>query len=218
MIDSILLDMDGVLLDSSETHTQCYRETFESFGLSYQFEYHDFAGRSTIDVMTEVSENLRLDADLAVSMTEFKQQKVREKFLEMENVPLFPFVALDLEKLSKKFKLALCTSASKDTVQTFLKSGIDSEMFTSIVTSKDVKQSKPNPEIYSKAMREMESRPENCLVVEDSESGIIAGVRSGAEVCCVNTRTKYELISKKLGINIMYQPTFHDFVNSMLSK
>jgi beta-phosphoglucomutase len=218
VIDSILLDMDGVLLDSSETHTQSYRETFESFGLDYQFEYHDFAGRSTIDVMTEVSENLRLDPDLAVSMTEFKQQKVREKLLEMENVPLFPFVALDLVKLSNDFKLALCTSASKETVQTFLKSGIDGEIFTSIVTSKDVKHSKPNPEIYSKAMREMESRPENCLIVEDSESGIIAGIRSGAKVCCINTRTKYELISKKLGIKIMYQPTFHDFVNSMLSK
>ncbi len=218
MIDSILLDMDGVLLDSSETHAQSYRETFESFGLSYQFEYHDFAGRSTKDVMTEVAENLRLGTALALRMTEFKQRKVREKFLEMENVPLFPFVALDLMKLSENFKLALCTSASNETVQTFFKSGIDRETFTSIVTSMDVKHSKPNPEIYKKAMLELESRPENCLIVEDSESGVIAGVRSGAKVCCINTRTKHELISNKLGIKIMYEATFHDFVSTMLSK
>ena len=218
MIDSILLDMDGVLLDSSETHTQSYRETFDSFGLSYQFEYHDFAGRSTMDVMTEVSAKLSLDAAFAVSMAELKQRKAREKFLEMEKAPLFPFVALDLVMLSKNFKLALCTSASNETVRTFFNSGVDREVFTSIVTSKDVKQGKPNPEIYCKAMLEMESQPENCIIVEDSESGIVAGVRSGAKVCCINTPTKHKLISNKLGIKLMYQPTFHDFVLTMLSK
>lgn len=58
-------------------------------------------------------------------------------------------------------------------------------LFDHLVFAKDVKRSKPYPDIFLKACSDLNALPENCLILEDSEAGIEAAYRAGIPVICV---------------------------------
>jgi beta-phosphoglucomutase len=188
MFKYILFDMDGVLLDSALIHENSYLETFSHFDIKPSFCYEEIAGRTTIEVMTEISTQCSLDSIYIQELVKKKQMLVQEKFNQLGNAPLFPGTKSSLELVSKKYKLALCTSASRLTVQAFFRSGIPEHLFECILSAENVLKGKPDPEIYLHAMCLLGADPTECVIVEDSISGILAGIASGAKVLHVGKR------------------------------
>ena len=183
MIKALLFDMDGVLLDSSPIHEQAYRATFVAFNLKIEFNYPRNAGKSTINVMSEIASNYPSQNLNPLELTKYKQELVLDLFKDLEVIPLFPEVRNVLIELSSYYSLALCTSASIGTVDAFFKSGVRKELFSEIVTSEQVSKSKPEPDIYLLAMKKLGVMAHECLVIEDSLAGLISGIASGAKVC-----------------------------------
>ncbi|EGU65239.1 HAD hydrolase, family IA, variant 3 domain protein [Streptococcus parasanguinis SK236] len=81
--------------------------------------------------------------------------------------------------------IALATSSIESRARMILDSNGILSLFDHLVFAKDVKRSKPYPDIFLKACSDLNVLPENCLVLEDSEAGIEAAYRAGIPVICI---------------------------------
>ena len=81
--------------------------------------------------------------------------------------------------------IALATSSVESRARMILDSNGILSLFDHLVFAKDVKRSKPYPDIFLKACSDLNVLPENCLVLEDSEAGIAAAYRAGIPVICI---------------------------------
>lgn len=193
MVQALLFDMDGVLLDSTQIHTIAFSQAFEEQGIEIPFNYSDFSGRSTEDVMNSIISKYGLPKVLFPNLVKSKREFARSLFLKSEDSLLYPRVKEGLEELSKKYTLALCTSGSKTSTEVLFKAGVKNHLFDCVFTAESVKNSKPNPEIYLLAMEKMGLEPNECIVIEDSLAGIAAGLEAGADVVQIGTEKTIDL-------------------------
>src|SRR5690606_1643063 len=87
-----------------------------------------------------------------------------------------------LNKLKKHYKLCLCSNSKRKTVEVFLSKSDTASFFDFYLSNEDVSKSKPDPEIYNKAIKMLNLSPQQCLIVEDNFNGIKAAKASGAYV------------------------------------
>jgi beta-phosphoglucomutase-like phosphatase (HAD superfamily) len=217
MIKALLFDMDGTLLDSSQIHERAYAEALQQMGLDVTFDYSSFAGRSTKDVMNELGRELGLTPEIVSDLVRTKQSFSSKYFRDCESIPLYSGVLDGLEKLYPLYRLALCTSASKGTVNRFFESGVERRIFECVITSEEVSRAKPHPEIYLKALDLLALKPLDAMVVEDSEAGIISGLDSGAHVACITYGESTNRF-KRVDVNsILWFENFYSFVRDRIA-
>ena len=87
-----------------------------------------------------------------------------------------------LESLKNQYHIALVTTASKKNAEEILEYFNKKDIFEICLYAENVKNKKPNPEGFIKAMNYFNIKPENTLIFEDSDVGIEAGIRSGSKV------------------------------------
>lgn len=195
MIDSIIFDMDGVLWDSFHAHKSAYESIFSKYNVKFP-GYEIFAGMKTKEVFEQqfpVNILNEIGADKLA-----KEKTFLASELLMSSVIVSEKTIVAIEKLSNRFKLALASSSSARNVDIFFsKSGLR-PFFKSILTGDHVKKSKPDPEIYLNSALSLGSLPCNCVVVEDSISGINAGQNAGMKVIAIHgTHSKDILLQLK---------------------
>jgi len=205
--------MDGVLLDSSKIHYAAYLHAFKKFNINIDFEYEIFAGRSTKETVNQILHQYNINNSLESEIVMEKQAYVLDIFSKFKSPPLFPGVEDGIKYLNTKYELALCTSASMGTVNFFFKGGVDVSWFKLVLTSSDVKYSKPSPDIYLQAMKRLSADPLNTFIVEDSCSGLQAGLRTEANVLHIGKYGVPKCISKTDSNRIK---TFKDFYELLL--
>jgi beta-phosphoglucomutase len=92
-----------------------------------------------------------------------------------------------VNKLKREgYLLAVCSNAVRESVEMMLRGSGIFELFDYIASNEDVKNPKPDPEIYLNAFERMKLKPEECVIVEDAGHGVEAARRSGAHVCQVS--------------------------------
>ena len=102
-------------------------------------------------------------------------------------IPLKPGAAEFVEELKRRnIKLGICSSNSRELIQTVLKAHGMENSFDCITTCCDVPKSKPEPDVYLKTAQILSVEPADCLVFEDVPMGILAGKRAGMQVCAVD--------------------------------
>jgi beta-phosphoglucomutase len=178
----VVFDMDGVLIASTNCHRQAFVEILGPLGIT-DFSYFRFAGWRTPDVFRTVfsQAGLKMSEERIADFSGKKSARSRE-LMEQES-QLFQESAPVISKLAASYPLALASSGSRGSVQTFLeKSGLRSA-FRVVVTGDDVTHAKPNPEIFARAIRGLDLAPAHCVVVEDAEAGIQAACAAGAIAC-----------------------------------
>lgn len=105
-----------------------------------------------------------------------------------------------INKLSEKYTLALATSAQEEKFK-FESQYFDINKFKVVITGKDVKKGKPNPEIYSLAIEKLNIKSNECIVIEDALKGVISAKNAGIKCIAVETSfSKNEL--KKAGADL----------------
>ncbi len=103
-----------------------------------------------------------------------------KEYMSENKIPMKKGVRSLLEKMKKaEIPMGLVTSSYLNTVKRYLDQGEITEYFDQITTGDEVEESKPNPEIYLLAAKKMETSPSNCIVLEDSYNGLIAGKKAG---------------------------------------
>lgn len=200
MIKAILFDLDGTLIDSTKklhfnALNLALREESPKYVITPE-EENNFDALSTKQKLKLLTEIKGLPENLHVKISERKQD-ITKGLLQLTNLGYF-VKRKWLQKLKDKgFKLGLCTNSVPETTNIILeKMGVKEGIFDIILTNADVKNPKPNPEIYIKAQNLLGLQPLECLVVEDSLPGIKSGLDSGSHVINVkNSKSLYHSLS-----------------------
>lgn len=183
MKKSIIFDMDGVILDSEPLHCQAWRETYREIGIEITPEYYfaKICGQhgkvSTSIVLNEF--NINADPE---ELIEKKERLFCEKVKNSNTAP-FPSVVKLIEKLRKfNYPLGLASSTSFIGVDAILNKVGVKEHFSAIHAGEAVDRGKPHPDIYLKTAKMLHAEPEDCIVIEDSPSGVLSAKKAGMKV------------------------------------
>ena len=184
-MEAVIFDLDGLLADTEIISLKVYQELLEDFGIPFTEETYsrEYSGHRE-------EENVQRFLDTYDLPWNFDQ--TLEKVYELEAQILDKGV--NLKKGAKNLlaflqregiPIALATSSVESRARMILDSNGILSLFDHLVFAKDVKRSKPYPDIFLKACSDLNVLPENCLVLEDSEAGIAAAYRAGIPVICI---------------------------------
>ena len=184
-METVIFDLDGLLADTEIISLKVYQELLRDFGIPFTEETYsrDYSGHRE-------EENVQRFLDTYDLPWNFDQ--TLEKVYELEARILDKGV--NLKKGAKNLLaflqregilIALATSSVESRARIILDSNGILSLFDHLVFAKDVKRSKPYPDIFLKACSDLNVLPENCLVLEDSEAGIAAAYRAGIPVICI---------------------------------
>lgn len=204
MIKLVIFDLDGVLVDAKGIH---YIALNSALGNEYSINWNDHL--TTYDGL-KTEEKLQILSDLKGLPRENhnkiwkKKQAITAELLK-SLTPNWPIIET-IEKLKQEnYRVGCCSNSIRTSVFTMLSKLNLIEYMDFILSNEDVRNSKPHPEIYWKAMSMMRCLPEETLIIEDSPHGLLAANRSNANVMRVKSPkdVTYENISKFLKNNNM---------------
>lgn len=187
-IKAVIFDMDGVLIDAKDWHYEALNKSLAIFGLTISRHEHlvTFDGLSTGQKLSMLSKTYVLPESLHSFINDMKQQYTMDITHQLCK-PVFHH-QFALSKLREEgYKLAVASNSIRNTVKVMMEKSALIGYLDFYLSNQDVKNGKPDPEIYSLAISRLGLKPEQCVVVEDNEIGIRAARASGAHVLRVDT-------------------------------
>jgi HAD superfamily hydrolase (TIGR01509 family) len=180
MIEAVIFDMDGVLLDSEPLHQEATRRMLAGFGVAVEpgeVEDEAFVGLTDAEIFQVLRARHRLAPDVAELSRCFAATTgalVREHGTPLPGVPQ---VLQALRAAGNR--LAVASSSSPELIATTLATlGID-RLFDQVVSGLDVGRGKPSPDVFLETAKRLGVAPAACLVIEDSRNGILAAAAAG---------------------------------------
>ncbi|SEP64474.1 HAD family hydrolase [Flavobacterium urocaniciphilum] len=188
MLQTVIFDMDGVIVDTEPVHHYAYYEHFKLLGIEVSPEmFATFTGNSTKNVFQKIKDHFGVEEEVEVLVNK-KRSIFNDAFDTKEDLFLLEGVEDLIKNLHQNgIQLILASSASKVTIDRVFKRFNLHQYFSHIVSGEDFPQSKPNPAIFNEAVRLSTSPKENCIIIEDSTNGIKAA--HAAEVFCVGYKS-----------------------------
>ncbi len=178
-IKALIFDLDGTLADTMPVHYKACEIVCAKYGFEFPIDlFYQMAGVPTIEVFRILIERLGLDLD-------YKQigQEKEEAFLqligEIKPIDLVYQIALDNKGIRP---MAIGSGGQPQSVTDTLEAIGMSTFFDAIVNCADVKNVKPAPDTFLLAAEKMNVKPEDCLVFEDGDPGILAAKAAGMAV------------------------------------
>ncbi len=186
-IRAVLFDMDGVIVDSEPQHIQAFQKTLASHGHTLDHENYQtyFAGKTD---QKGLEDFLQTHTD-STPIEDLLAEKTGH-FLDIAENDITPYAGIIdvIQGLRKKgIKLALVTGSVRQEVEVILSALNIRDAFDVIITADDVRTGKPDPEGYTKAVAAIGYDPEQCVIIEDSPSGVNAAVAAGIRCIAITT-------------------------------
>lgn len=189
-VRALFLDMDGLMAMTEDLHMEAFEELmrrrgFEGFRLSEEEQAY-FVGRDTAEDCRYLKERYGLEGDLEEIFEE--RQRIYFELVRRRGVPPNDGLEEIFEKAKRKgIKMIVTTNSPDHDVKIILESmfremgmGVSPwEFFDGFSTVSKVARSKPEPDVYLLAIEMAGVDPRHCLVLEDSESGVLSARRAG---------------------------------------
>lgn len=184
MIQTVIFDMDGVIVDTEPVHHFAYYQHFNELNIEVSDAlYRSFTGNSTRNIFQKLKAHYNL-TDEVEQLILRKRELFNEAFDFKEDLYLIDGVEALIKDLhSNGMQLIVASSASKVTIDRVFTRFNLHQYFTHIVSGEDFPKSKPHPAIFQHAASLSKAPKENCIVIEDSANGIQAAVAAG--IFCV---------------------------------
>jgi len=199
MIKLVLFDLDGVLIDAKKIHYDALNEALgEEYAISESEHMNIYDGRKTKEKLHMLTERKGLPVSRHSEIYDSKQRITIEKISQLKPIPEIVELFKELEK--RGYSIGVCSNSIRRTVLTAIAKTELMEYCSIIISNEDVKNSKPHPEMYWKAMSMMGVLPENTLIVEDSPPGLLAAQRSRANY--VRVDNPYDVTREKILSNL----------------
>ncbi len=182
-IKAIIFDMDGVLIEAKDWHYESLNKALNLFGMEISRYDHlvTYDGLPTKNKLEMLSAEQGLPVGLHDFINKIKQQYTMQ-IVYSKCKPTF-YHEYALSKLSSDgYKLVVASNSIRSTMEVMMNQSSLMQYLDIMLSSQDVKNGKPDPEIYNKAIKDINLKPNECLIIEDNEHGIKAAKDSGAWV------------------------------------
>jgi mannitol-1-/sugar-/sorbitol-6-phosphatase len=178
LIDAVLFDMDGVLVDSRAVVERTWRRWAERHDLDAERLFRTVHGRRTSEALADIAPGMDIATETAwLDAAEFD---------DLEGITAIPG-AVELVRALPEDRWGVVTSAGLELARKRLRAaGLPAEPPV-LITGADVERGKPAPDGYLLAAGELGVRPTDCLVFEDARPGIAAAKAAGAHVVAITT-------------------------------
>ena len=202
-IKAVIFDMDGVLIEAKDWHYEALNKALELFGMGISRYDHlvTYDGLPTKKKLEMLTHERGLPKGLHAFINDMKQQYTME-IVYAHCKPVF-YHEYALSRLKNEgYCMAVCSNSIRNTIEVMMQKASLGQYLDFYVSNQDVKNGKPDPEMYNKAIERMGLEPKECIIVEDNENGIKAARASGANVMIVNSveDVNYENIDKHIKI------------------
>lgn len=183
MIEAVVFDLDGVVVDSEQVWDDV-RETLvrERGGRWHERAQADMMGMSSVEWSAYMHDEL----GLAESPAEINDEVVRLMLERYRNeLPLLPGAVEAVERIAARYPLAVASSSNRPLIAAVLDAAGIARHFRATVSSEEVPGGKPAPDVYLEAARRLGVAPERCAAVEDSANGLRSAKAAGLRVLAI---------------------------------
>lgn len=184
MVEAVIFDMDGLMIDTEIVNYYAFRDFFRTLGveLSKEDYYTHITGKSVENAFESMRKTFHIEFTMMDAFAYLEKTNKQRS----ENIPLKPGLIELLQYLkSRDIKLAIATSSGLSRVYDLFRNYHVIEYFDEIVCGPDVKKGKPAPDIFLKACEKLGVEPSKAIVLEDSEAGIEAAYNAHVRVICI---------------------------------
>ena len=215
-LKAVLFDFNGVIINDESIHKELIEEILLGENLRPDAKEHNelCLGRSDRACLAAILERRgrMVDEKYLDKLLAKKAQMYQKSVEAQENLPIYSGVEEFIRELwSAGLLLALVTGARRENVEYILDRIKIKEAFAVIVTSDDIQNSKPDPESYLTAVEKLNEHysdlnlsPQQCLVIEDTPSGIEAAKRANMQVVGVANTYPFHMMQRQANWTVDY--------------
>ena len=186
---AMLFDMDGVLVDSEPIHFAGRAKTLSRYGIeTNDEELSHYTGILSEAFLTDIAKKRGVDIPIAEAC-KFAKVDFKETLDGYDLKPIDGILEFLQALQSKNIPMAIASSSSPEVIDTFVTRLDIKKYFKALISGRQVEHSKPAPDIYLAAAKALETMPTDCVVLEDSHSGIVAG--HAAHCYCIGFRSPH---------------------------
>jgi HAD superfamily hydrolase (TIGR01509 family) len=186
MIEAVVFDMDGVLVESEERWDAARRAVVDEAGGTWTAE-----ATSAMQGMSAPEWEAYLHDALGVPVAPaaIGRRVVAEMAAGYRaDLPLLPGALEAVEALAERWPLAVASSANRELIELVLDLAGVADRFAALVSSEEVARGKPAPDVYLEAARRLAIAPAACVAIEDSSNGLRSATAAGMVVIAVPNR------------------------------
>lgn len=186
MIQAVLLDIDGTLIDSNEAHARSWMEALDEAGIAANYlQIRRLIGMGGDQLLPRVA-NISDDSDEGRKISKRRGEIFRSRYLPQLKV--FPGVRELLQKMrDNQMQIVISSSASQEDLKSLLKKIQIGDLIQNATSADDADNSKPSPDLISAALKKTNANPQEALMLGDTpydiQAAAKAGVRTVAFTC-----------------------------------
>jgi beta-phosphoglucomutase family hydrolase len=184
-LKAVLWDLDGVITDSGEYHYQSWVRVFTPMGIQFSKDtFNELFGMNNTTMLSRYFDPER-EAELMKEVAAKKEKLYKQVF--RGQLQLLPGVLNWLTYFQEHgIRQAVASSAPADNIEPMIAELGIRHYFEALVSGEKI-AGKPAPDVFLLAAKKLESKPEDCLVIEDSTAGLEAAERAGMRSVAVQT-------------------------------
>ncbi len=186
VIDAVVFDLDGVLLDTEELWDEARREIADERGGRWRPD----AQRAMMGMSSPEWSRYMHDVIGVPDPPDRISEEVVERLAELyrRRLPLVDGAIEAVRRIGARWPLGIASSSNRPLIDLFLELTGTQELFRATVSSEEVAHGKPAPDVYLEAVARLEVAPEHCAAIEDSENGMRSASSAGMRVVAIPNR------------------------------
>ena len=190
MICGVIFDLDGVLVKTDDMHYKAWSQVADKEDIYFDKDINDrLRGVSRLESLDIILEKRRKEytQQEKINLAEYKNDLYRKYLSQLDCSDILPGVDAVLADLKKRGLKTAIGSSSKNADYIIEKIGL-AGAFDAVVSGTEITKTKPDPEVFVLAARELGLPPEQCVVVEDAKAGIQAAKAAGMKAIGVGNK------------------------------
>ena len=213
MIDCVIFDLDGVIVDSE----QVWDDVREKLVREREGRWHEGAQAAMMGMSsTEWSRYMHEELLLPESPEEINDEVVRRMLARYrESLPLIDGAVDAVRRLARAFTLGVASSSNRPLIEAVLQSAEIADCFAVVVSSEEVARGKPAPDVYLEVAQGLGVEPARCAAFEDSSNGLRAAHAAGMRVLAL-PNAHYPPAADALALADVIVRTAHDLTPDLV--
>lgn len=219
MLEAVIFDMDGVIIDSEPMHSKAAILALKKYNVEITDEdLQEYIGSTT----THMCRKMVDDYQLSITPEELvaANDEIRKQILKLEGYIPVPYI-IDLIKdlHSHGIPMIIASSSPSQDIEDVMEQLKIKEYFIGYVSGSMVKNPKPDPEIFLLAANRLQTSPKNCLVIEDSYNGVTAATAAGmVSIGFINPNSGNQDLNKAAILVEGFDEVDYKFINKVYQR